>query len=295
MRENLLHSSEHQTNFAAARARHCRGGADEVLCGARLRSGGACRQKPLAGHSRCIRHAGPHAARAFRERQRAAFRTGKISAVEFERAEARRAANRLRDRWKKNPWTPGQTIDLGEHEWAFRHESGIASRSMASVPPGVLDWLRWKYRRLQLDRRRDSEWRRVVISELPNRVERAGPPTADNFVEAENGDGPPTTVWRVDPTEKTYSKRRRADKQKMPKRTRRLKALPVRPSSESDTRELAEIVHRHSAALSPLFAKCASAADQLVLATAFRDLVAHPGDSQAHWRWAQTLRSLNLL
>ena len=69
---------------------------------------------------------------------------------------------------EEEPWRPGQTIDLGAFEERFLIESGSARLGAAvRVPPAVLDWLRWRYRRLKIDRKRDEEWLRVLREDYP--------------------------------------------------------------------------------------------------------------------------------
>lgn len=128
----------HQTSFEEGRALARRGGPLAPVCGAKTRDGGHCRHAPLVGGARCLRHAGPKAARQYRERQHEAMRAGKISYAEFARSEAKRGANRLRDQWKKDPWVPGSTIDLGEHEMAFQGELQHWNGSCL-LAPAILD------------------------------------------------------------------------------------------------------------------------------------------------------------
>ena len=86
-------SPAHAERFFEAATLYRRGSPQAPVCGARLRSGAACQNPPIReGKGRCLSHAGPHAARAFRERQKRRFEAGSISAAEWNRAEARRAA-----------------------------------------------------------------------------------------------------------------------------------------------------------------------------------------------------------
>ncbi len=100
-----------------------------------------------------------------------------MSAEEWNRAEARRAANRLGDQWKKKPWLPGSTIDLGAHESAFRDALGAVG--VDTLPPAVADWLRWCYRRMQIDRQNEEAWHKALTQDLPRRVADAGPRPTD--------------------------------------------------------------------------------------------------------------------
>lgn len=109
---------------------------------------------------RCLRHAGPKAAAEHRDAQKRAFETGRISAEVWNRAEARRSANRLSRRWKKDQWVSGSTIDLGAHEGPL--QEALGGVDSAGLPPAVLDWLRWRYRRTQIDRQDDTGWHRAL-------------------------------------------------------------------------------------------------------------------------------------
>lgn len=165
---------EHQARFEEGRAEYRRGGPMAPLCGATSRVGGLCRHAPLEGHNRCLRHAGPKAARAHRQRQFEAMQAGKISYAEFAKAEAKRAANRLRDQWKKNPWISGSTVDLGEHEMPFQGDMQHWVGADRAIPPAVMDWLRWRYRRFQIDRSKNEDWATLLRDELPRRLRDAG-------------------------------------------------------------------------------------------------------------------------
>ena len=150
-----------------------RGGPLAPTCNARTRNGGACANPPIKeGKGRCLSHCGPKAANAFRERQKRRFEAGQVTAEEWNRAEARRAANRLGDAWKKDPWISGRTIDLGENEEAF--VEALGGIDMAALAPAVADWLRWKYQRLQIDTRNDPKWMDVRLNKLPARIESTG-------------------------------------------------------------------------------------------------------------------------
>lgn len=165
----------HSENFQSAAKLYRRGGPQAACCGARLRNGASCPNPPIPeGKGRCLSHTGPHAARAFRERQKRRFESGGISAEEWNRAEARRAANRLGDKWKNNPWVLGSTIDLAEHELAFRNAlGGIEVQNLA---PAVADWLRWRFRRTQIDSCNETAWVKALTIDLPVRNAKAGEP-----------------------------------------------------------------------------------------------------------------------
>lgn len=296
-----FYSEEQEANFRAANVLHRRGGALEVVCGARTRTGAACQGKPVSGSGRCIKHCGPKAAREFRERQREAYLSGKLSHADWARAEAKREANRLRERWKKDQWGPGATIDLGEHEWIFQQESGLAARSGASpVPPAVLDWLRWRFRRLQIDRKQDRAWLQVLREELPKRLLAAGPATADAIVRQEQERASAVMKWQVADAE-PFSKRARLDPPKAPvkvkPRSLRGPGRPrTRPAPDMDPDQQAEtgmFVFQHREILARMFERC-RADEQAMIIEALRTFVVNPNDRAVRERWVRIVSALGL-
>jgi hypothetical protein len=170
-------SQDQADNFAAAAVLHRRGGPLAPRCGAKTRSGGGCAQLPIKdGKGRCLKHAGPDAARAFRARQLRELLTGKLTPQEFAKAEARRARNHLSDAWKKNPSLPGASIDLGADEGRFLgalRALGVnpdADPGTGACLPAVMDWLRWRFRRTQIDTCNGGAWIKAVRQGLPRRV-----------------------------------------------------------------------------------------------------------------------------
>lgn len=283
-----FYSSEQEANFKAANVLHRRGGQAETVCGARTRAGGHCRGKPIIGSKRCLKHAGPHAARAFRERQLLDLARGKISLEEFSKYEARRAANRLRDQWKKNPWLPGTTIQLGEYEQAFIDESGLAHGS-EPVAPALLDWLRWRYRRLQIDRKRDAEWIQVLRIEFPRRVRDMGVPSKEDLITLEQRHTP--GLWTVGKPV-PFSRRHNLDRPKLETKPKR-GALPRIRLRDDDPEALARILCEHHLLLGQLFAKCRDAAEKLSVIAALQSYLSDPTEPKAVQRWAETVRLLN--
>lgn len=154
-------------NFIEAATLYVRGGRLARTCGARLRTGAACTQLALTGEARCLRHAGPDAARRFRERQRAGLEHGSVSPEEWARAEARRARNALQWAWRKDPRVPGRTIDLGPDEASFVASEADLGVDVDGLYPAVADWLRWRWRRHQKDRPNAVLWVKAVREELP--------------------------------------------------------------------------------------------------------------------------------
>lgn len=162
MPQSGVRSAAHSERFHAAAKLVRRGGPLAAVCGARTRSGSACTQEPLAGGVRCLRHGGPKAAAAHRERQLAGLRTGRVTPELFARAEARRARNRLLDLWKRNPSVPGITIDLGADEGRFQDALDAYGVRSGTDLPAVMDWLRWRFRRCMIDRADAAAWTRAV-------------------------------------------------------------------------------------------------------------------------------------
>lgn len=282
-------SDKHEAAFSAGRAEHDRRSVVRRVCGARTRGGGNCQQPPLTGHVRCLRHAGPKAANALRERQIADLAAGRISAAEFEQREMRRAANRLREAWKRDPWTPGQTIDLAEHEHQFQVESGVA-RLGAPVAPAVLDWLRWRYRRLQIDRRRDTEWARVVREDYPRRVRDAGtkPPEFDP-----RAVGVGKSLWTAAPPP-PGSRRARADQPHAPRPSPQAKTAKPSYLDDFDVGEadLARVAYEHRDVLGPLLRLCHGVSEQRLVLRALTHYLGRTGDLAALKNWLAVVATL---
>lgn len=157
-------------NFEAAARLYRRGGPLSSTCGARSKTGRSCTQVPISGSARCLRHAGPEAARVHRQNQLAGLRTGRVSPAEFARAEGRRARNRFVHGWTRNPSLQGQTIDLGPNEGRFQAALSALGVIPGTALPALLDLLRWRFQRLQLDRPNDGAWTRAVLTDLPRRM-----------------------------------------------------------------------------------------------------------------------------
>lgn len=282
-----FYTETQERNFRKANERVRRGGSDAAVCGARTRTGGACLALPVKGSVRCIKHCGPKVARAHRERQKQMFLSGKLPAAEWQRAEAKRAANRLRETWKRNPWEPGSTIDLGEHEWTFGREAGLQGRP--TMPPAVLDWLRWKYRRLQIDRKRDTDWMRVLREELPKRTNAAGPPPEAVIVEAEHERASVARLWHASDTAQ-FSKRTRPDRpavrapETRPSLRRRGPPALQAVTTEEERADLSMFIYQHIDVLGPMFEQCREH-ERMEIVTALRAFLCDPSDRGARDRW----------
>lgn len=282
-----FYTETQERNFRKANERVRRGGSDAAVCGARTRTGGACQALPVKGSARCIKHCGPKLARAHRERQRQMFLSGKLSAADWQRAEAKRAANRLRETWKRNPWEPGSTIDLGEHEWAFRQDAGLPS--WPTMPPAVLDWLRWKYRRLQIDRKRDTDWMRVLRQELPRRTNAVGPPPEAVIVEAEHEHSSLARSWQASDTAQ-FSKRTRPDHpavrapETRPSLRRRGRPASHVVLTEEERADLSLFIYQHIDVLGPMFERCREE-ERAEIVSALRAYLADPNERGPRERW----------
>lgn len=308
--------------FLEARKDSQFGSPSREICGAKTRGGGVCRHPPLKGYARCLRHAGSIAARQYRERQWRAVQQGKMAWSDFARFEARRATNRLRTAWKKNPWAPGRTIDLGEHESRFQQEIGSPAAKGRPLPPAVVDWLRWRFRRTLIDRENLDGWR-AALTELPTRVRDAGPQPAyvppegyavaapvvagnsDGDSDGGLGRGPGATtqvqVWSVDRGPVSY-KRAKLDRAKMTERNDVTipGALFVAPQDETPEQEM-EILGRlmaeggYGPTVNRLFQQTDSFEQQMAILRALRGIVERPEDSAARERWLAVQRSLGVV
>ncbi|WP_109312795.1 hypothetical protein [Ruegeria sp. AU67] len=221
-------------------------------------------------------------------RQKRRFETGSVSAEEWNRAEARRAANRLGDQWKKNPWLPGSTIDLGEHEYAFR--DALGDLDAATLPPAAVDWLRWRYRRTQIDRQDGAAWHKALAQDMPRRVADAGPRPSDAGGRDSKPDTKPRT-WHVDASERgSASKRTLPDKPKAPKARRgkgfgRAGRPRTQPASEDELAVLAQVYRENAGLLEPIMAGITDQAKQLAVLRTLRDYLARPTDAEVCKRW----------
>ncbi|MER2604975.1 MAG: hypothetical protein ABTQ29_04015 [Siculibacillus sp.] len=201
-----FHDEEHRRAFLEAATRTRFGATGAPTCGARTRDGSPCGGRPLAGERRCLRHAGPAAAKRHHERLFEALGRGECTFEEWQAREHCRLANRFPRLWAKNPWAPGATIALGDFEEKFRADLALGGISAAALSPASLDRARWRWRRLCFDRKRPDEWTAFLRDELPKRIRRDGPrpPGADATAAI-------ATLFRVDAAPPPTSKRRRLD------------------------------------------------------------------------------------
>ncbi|KQZ28667.1 hypothetical protein ASD50_19500 [Mesorhizobium sp. Root552] len=186
----------------------------------------------------------------------------------------------------------GSTIDLGEHEWAFQEESGLARRR-EPLPPAVLDWLRWKYRRHQIDRKQDETWSRVLYQELPVRVRDAGPPSGEDLAALEQQTAA-AVLWTVGEPE-VFSKRQNLDQPKMkkPKPTAKLPRVPKASAGVPDPGRVATVCAEHHVLLNRLFWNCRSDAEKQTVMQALYAYVTEPSNAAHMRRWLDTVRLLS--
>lgn len=191
----------------------------------------------------------------------------------------RAAANRLRAVWARAPWSPGRTLDLGEHEADFRAALAASGWRIAAIPCAVADWACWKWRRAFLDGRRSPDLWRDTLAALPARVVKAGPPPPGwTWTEPAAPGGLAYTVPARLPND---SKRRRPD----PAREPRAVASP-RPLPSDNMRRAVMALREHADALAPALLLAQGEDARLRLALAFARLGAGEID---HVAWLDAL------
>ena len=201
-----LHDEKHRRAFLEGAVRTRFGAVGAPVCGAKTRDGGTCKKRPLAGERRCLRHAGPAAAKRYHRRLFEAFGRGEIGFEEWQDRMQRRLVNRLPRLWKKNPWAPGATIDLGDFEERFRADLALGDINAGRLSPATLDRARWRWRRLCHDRKRPVDWATFLRDDLPKRIDRDGPRPPDTDAGAAI-----VAAFRVEAVLPPASKRRRLD------------------------------------------------------------------------------------
>ena len=183
-------SEDHKENFQLAGRRVGNGGPDASQCGARTALGAHEKNRHRKPECDVLGTLG-HIMRGCIGSVNCEISPWAISFDEWHRAEIKRAANRLQDQWKKNPWHPGQTIDLAGYELDFVDALQTYSLNPDALPPAVVDWLRWKYRRYRIDQDKSQAWTYIIHRDLKARLSKAGPRPAstsgdliDNMISA---------------------------------------------------------------------------------------------------------------
>ena len=195
----------------------------------------------------------------------------------------RAAVNRQRGIWRRDPWAPGATLDLGAAQGAMDAALRGAGHDPHCLPPAVLDGLRWRWRRAFLDGRRRPEVWAAALAELPSRLRAAGlPPPGWQPVEEPPAPG---SVYVVGPSA-ARSKRRKPDPPRAPAR----EAAPLLDvMSAEDAHRAARVLALQPEALAPALATVRTNAARQHLALAFARLAAGEID---HWAWIEILERL---
>lgn len=288
-----FHSDEHRQHFLEIAKRTRFGAAEAQTCGAKARNGGICRDRPLSGQRRCLKHAGPAGAKRHYEAMFEVFARGEIGLDEWQRRQHRRALNRLPRLWAKDPWTPGATIDLGEREPAFRVDLARAGIDVDALSPATVDRARWRWRRLRLDRNRPDEWVAFLTSDLPARVSHDG----SRPVETPAG-AAIEALFMVDAAPAPTSKRRRLDRPRPPARAKpRAKPLAACGADVGlDDVALAALLLEHGAMLRRIAGPWAEhAATIRRLAGLLHRVLVAPEDTEAGHAWRGAVAEMKSL
>jgi hypothetical protein len=152
--------------FAAAAAHNRWPELGRFICSAVVR-GKRCNRINIieTGHKHCIKHAGPTAARLYRENCRRLFESSRYPSHHWFADEERRMRTRIRDRQrrKRGGWMlPGLTLRFSaEIEARFRQDAALVllqGRPWDAVPDFHRDQLRWAWRKFCLDRQKPAAW-----------------------------------------------------------------------------------------------------------------------------------------
>jgi len=265
----------HAAAFQAGRVRyHSAGGAPR--CCAPSRAGTPCQKPVKAAGLRCEWHGGRKAGRIRRARL---LDPENATPAQIAHAVRRAALNRLARLWRKEPWTPGLTLDLGEHESAFRDALAAVGRPITALPYSTADWARWKFRRAFLDGQRVPDIWRDALAALPARIAKAGaPPAGWAWTEPAAPGGLAYTVPARLPA---GSKRRLLDPPRVPRA-----AAPLPGLAAEDMERAAEALREHGDDLAPALALARTDDARLRLALAFARLGAGEID---HVAWLDAL------
>jgi hypothetical protein len=127
------------------------------------------------GNRLCLRHAGPTAARLYRENCRKLVESGRYPWDKWLKEEAQRARTRTRNHQARKPggWaSPGLTVWFSpEIEDQFQRDVAprLGLRDWDGVPDYFRDRLRWDWRRFVLDQHHPDAWiakARAILADL---------------------------------------------------------------------------------------------------------------------------------
>ncbi|WP_188529367.1 hypothetical protein [Sinisalibacter lacisalsi] len=169
-----------------------------------------------------------------------------------------------------------------------------------TLAPAVADWLRWKFRRYRIDRTDWARWERVLVNDLPCRVEAAGPPPAgcEGPSLGANEAAARGAVWTPeDSADDVRSKRHCPDPIKVPPKVRgkgygRRGRPRTQPADDGELSGLMELYRQNQATVGPMLERCATDGDRLALLRAMRDYLADPNEPRAQARWLSMVRLL---
>jgi hypothetical protein len=293
--------------FAGAAAHNSRQGLAQFTCCAVVR-GKRCGRITIieTQHRHCIKHAGPAAARAYRENCRKLFESGRYPAAKWFKDEARRARTAIRDRQRRkhDGWRlPGVTLRFADPlEVNFRADISVLLRApWSEVPDYFRDQLRWAWRRFVLDRQKPDAWGakgRAILLDLGAR----GPFEGDTLEHATGHEPHVLCVdrratafeWRARLSNEDVNRalgsvatmrraiaQRHATEQGVPVKT-------VRKPAPVDEAELERLLLLHGRDLRTVLARVPEAAWPTLLA-AYDAYVVDP-TATTHRRWAAALK-----
>jgi hypothetical protein len=246
----------------------------------------------VKGFDRCRHHIGGADAKRFRQLKQKRFEQGKLTPQQMRNYAARRARNRLNAIWRRDPWVPGQTIDLGEHEADFRLELAYSGCDISELAPALADKARWKWRRFRLDGQSADKWHEFVSRDLPQQITKAGPRPADYDARLPAVNIEPVKAAPAGPS----SRRRNSDRPRRQKpagisakrqRGRPRKALSLQLDEQTTAQLIAQ-----NAELRTALAMSKSDDEARKTIAAFHGLLLAPGDAVAAIEWQRRLIAL---
>ncbi|NIZ62992.1 hypothetical protein DL239_18665 [Sedimentitalea sp. CY04] len=171
--------------------------------------------------------------------------------------------------------------------------------ALDALPPAVVDWLRWRYRRTQIDRPNSASWYKALTQDLQRRIELAGPrPTGTDYSEHKFASAPRT--WAVSETGTTSSSRRELpDTPRAPKIVRgkgytRPGRPRTQPADENEFDDLMRVYRQNTAVLEQIMSAARGEAKQLAVLRTLRDYLARPADVEACKRWLELVEAVQV-